>query len=50
MCGYCHDSSTYYCPNNQCDGARKSVCKECSMSINQRCQDCGSLMVEEDEL
>lgn len=50
MCGYCHDVATFFCPNHRCEGSRKEVCKECSLSSYQTCIDCGSKMVEEDEL
>lgn len=46
-CGGCHQPATYYCSNQECDGNRTSLCKECS---NSYCEDCGSLMVEYDEL
>lgn len=51
-CGYCHDSTSFYCPNYECrcENSRASVCKECGMSQHLICQHCGSRFVEEDEL
>lgn len=50
-CEYCHDAATYYCSRiSECEGARTSVCKRCAARNKLTCSECGSRMVEEDEL
>lgn len=52
LCGYCHQFSTYCCPNKECRElySRAFVCKECGMSQDMKCRYCGSKFVEEDEI
>lgn len=50
-CEYCHDAATYFCSQiSECEGARTSVCKRCAARNKFTCSECGSCMVEEDEL
>lgn len=51
-CGFCHEASVMYCPNNECreENTRACVCKECADGCNMKCIHCGERFVEEDEL
>jgi len=51
-CGYCHDVSTFCCPNEKCQElySRAFVCKECGMNQSLICRYCGSKLIEEDEI
>jgi hypothetical protein len=45
-CWYCHDIASMWCMNVDCDGHRKSVCKECAESQNCRCSNCGERFID----